>query len=135
MATNKIQRELPAAAGVSGVDGAERVGPVARRQIVDGAARLDDFRTPAEIGERPADDASGRRSPQADIADFIMPRLAEPQILQSGRALGILEQLVADIVPTFEESHELRSLAQAVLTTEIARRRELIEQLHRGIAT
>jgi hypothetical protein len=131
--TNNIRRELPAA-GVNRIDGAERVGSVAPRPLADATTRPDDRNLP-DIGERPANAAAGRTSPQADIADFIMPKLAEPGIMQGGRALGILEHLVADVIPTFQESHELRALAEAAITTEIARRRELIEQLHRGIAT
>ena len=134
METNKIHRDLPAVGGIR-IDGAERVGSVARKPLVDGATRLDDFGKSPEVGERPANAAAGRSSPQADIADFIMPKLAEPGIMQGGRALGILEHLIADIIPTFQESHELRALAETTITIEIASRRELIEQLHREIAT
>jgi hypothetical protein len=129
----KIQRELPAL-GVSRTDGLERVGPLAQKPPSADATWLNDLKSLPEIVERRGSAAEARTSPQADIADFIMPKLAEPGILQGGRALGILEHLIADIIPTFQDSHELRALAEAVIATEINRRRALLEQLHRGIA-
>jgi len=78
--------------------------------------------------------SSERHSPSQDIADFIMPRLAEPALLQVGRSLMILEQLMGTIIPTFEDSEEFQSVAAAVVHSEIARRRDLQERLHRGIS-
>jgi len=75
-----------------------------------------------------------RNSPSQDIADFIMPRLAEPALLQAGRSLMILEELMGTIIPTFEDSEEFQSVATAVIHSEIARRRDLQERLHRGIS-
>jgi hypothetical protein len=75
-----------------------------------------------------------RNSPSQDIADFIMPRLAEPALLQAGRSLRILEELMGTIIPTFGDSEEFQSVATAVIHSEIARRRDLQERLHRGIS-
>jgi hypothetical protein len=75
-----------------------------------------------------------RNSPSQDIADFIMPRLAEPSLLQAGRSLMILEELMETIIPSFEDSEEFQSVATAVIHAEIARRRDLQERLHRGIS-
>jgi hypothetical protein len=75
-----------------------------------------------------------RNSPSQDIADFIMPRLAEPALLQAGRSLRILEELMGTILPSFQESEEFQSVATAVIHSEITRRRDLQERLHRGIS-
>jgi hypothetical protein len=69
-----------------------------------------------------------------EIADFIMPRLAEPDLLQGWRSLAILEELMGAIAPAFEDSEEFRSVAKAVIHTEIVRRRHLQDRLHRGIS-
>jgi hypothetical protein len=130
----KIQRELTALGGVNRVDPSEHVGPLAQKPPSVRAVWLNDLKSPPEITERWGSATEARTSPQADIADFIMPKLAEPGILQGGRALGILEHLIADIIPTFQDSHELHALAEAVIATEIDRRRALLERLHRGIA-
>jgi hypothetical protein len=74
-------------------------------------------------------------SPSAEIADLIMPKLSDPAVLHNSRALGILEHLMANIIPTFTESKELRAIAVAVITTEIARRRELRDLTDGGIAS
>jgi hypothetical protein len=70
-----------------------------------------------------------RNSPSQDIADFIMPRLAEPALLQAGRSLRILEELMGTILPTFE-SEEFQSVATAIVHLEIRRRRDLLERFH-----
>ena len=69
-----------------------------------------------------------------EIADFVMPRLAEPGLLQGWRSLAILEELMGAIAPTFEDSEEFRAVAKAVIHTEIVRRRHLQDRLHRGIS-
>jgi len=80
------------------------------------------------------DPRAERNSPSQDIADFIMPKLAEPGLLQAGRSLIILEELMGTILPTFEDSEEFQSVATAVIHSEITRRRDLQERLHRGIS-
>jgi hypothetical protein len=80
------------------------------------------------------DPPAERNSPSQDIADFIMPRLAEPSLLQAGRSLMILEELMGTIIPRFDDSEEFQSVATAVIHSEITRRRDLQERLHRGIS-
>jgi hypothetical protein len=118
------------------------VGRLPEVQPLSPQLRRSRGKTDAEIEELDHEVVDGRSSshtsrppPGAEIADFIMPKLSDPAILHTSRALGILEHLMADIIPTFTESKELRALAVAVITTEIARRRDLLDHIHRGIAS
>jgi hypothetical protein len=99
------------------------------------AAGFEEFTALLKVAEGRVSGLAARTSPSEDLADFIMPRLSQPAILQGGRSLAILEHLVTAVIPTFEESHQLRSLAMAVIAAEITRRRDLLDRLHRGIAT
>jgi hypothetical protein len=127
----RIRYERPGAA-------AEQVGSRSRDWVVEkpDAAEIEEFNAflkaagPSVMAARVA----RRNSPSEDITDFIMPRLAEPALLQAGRSLAILEELIGAIIPTFEDSQEFQSVASAVIHTEIARRRDLQERLHRGIS-
>ena len=74
------------------------------------------------------------RSPHQDLIDFVMPRITDATVLQGGRAAAILEHLVSDILPHLADGDELRVLASAVITDEIARHRDLLTRLHAGIA-
>jgi len=71
--------------------------------------------------------------PHQCIAEFTEPRIADPAIFQGGRPLSILEQLSSDVIPTFDENEELRSLAGTVIEDEIDRHRELAARIHSGI--
>lgn len=99
------------------------------------AAEVDEFSALLKVAERRLSAVEARTSPNEDLADFIMPRLTRPAILQGGRSLAILEHLVAAVIPSLEESHQLRSLATAAIAAEITRRRDLLDRLHQGIAT
>jgi hypothetical protein len=117
--------------------GVEQPGPQSEETLrKPDAAEIQEFadflRTtgPSFFEDLPAE----RNSPSQDIADFIMPRLAEPALLQAGRSLRILEELMGTIIPTFADSEEFQSVATAVIHSEIARRRDLQERLHRGIS-
>jgi hypothetical protein len=116
---------------VSRLPEVQQLSPQLRRSRGKADAEFDD---PEVVDGRPSSHVT-RSSPGAEIADFIMPKLSDPAILHSSRALGILEHLMADIIPTFTESKELRAIAVAVITTEIARRRDLLDHIHRGIAS
>lgn len=74
------------------------------------------------------------RSPRRYIADFVMPRIFDPTVLQSERSVAILERLAASILPDLEDGEELRALAGALIAAEIARHRDLLTRLHSGIA-
>jgi hypothetical protein len=121
----------------------DRLGEAARARDVERRPRLQpvpgkaasELTTLADVEDGRTSATRKRASPSDDIADFITPKLAEPAILQSGRALGILEHLIRDIVPTLAASKEFREFATAAVATEIARRRHLLARLHRGIAT
>jgi hypothetical protein len=78
--------------------------------------------------------AAAPRSPRQHIADFVMPRLADPSILKGGRSVSILERLAADTLPQLEESEELRALAGAIIADEIARHRDLLTRLQGSVA-
>jgi hypothetical protein len=99
------------------------------------ATEVDEFSAVLKVAERRLSAVEARTSPNEDLADFIMPRLTQPAILQGGRSLAILEHLVTSVIPSFEESHQLRSLATAAIAAEISRRRDLLDRLHQGIAT
>jgi hypothetical protein len=74
------------------------------------------------------------RSPRRYIADFVMPKIFDPTVLQSERSVSILERLAASILPNLEDGEELRALAGALIADEIARHRDLLTRLHNGIA-
>jgi hypothetical protein len=99
------------------------------------ATEVDEFSALLKVAERRLSAVEARTSPSEDLADFIMPRLTQPTILQGGRSLAILEHLVTSVIPSLEESHQLRSLATAAIAAEITRRRDLLDRLHQGIAT
>jgi hypothetical protein len=115
--------------------GLDRLSP--SRAVPDADANVagvEEFTAFLKVGEGRVSALTVRTSPSEDLADFIMPRLTQPAILQGGRSLAILEHLVTAVIPTFEESNQLRSLATAVISAEITRRRELLNRLHQGIA-
>jgi hypothetical protein len=78
--------------------------------------------------------SSAARSPRRYIADFVMPKIFDPTVLQSERSVSILEQLATSILPNLEDGEELRALAGALIADEIARHRDLLTRLHNGIA-
>jgi hypothetical protein len=74
-------------------------------------------------------------SPHQCVADFAEPPISDPTIFQGSRPLSILEQLASDIIPTFDENEELRSLAGAIIADEIERHRQLAGRIHGGIVS
>ncbi len=83
-------------------------------------------------GQRAANAAA--RSPRRYIADFVVPKIFDPTVLQSERSVAILERLAASILPDLEDGEELQALAGALIADEIARHRDLLKRLHNGIA-
>jgi hypothetical protein len=59
------------------------------------------------------------------IGDIVKPEVADPQILSSERAIGILEQLLTTVLPQLKESEEFHQLASSVVGEELERRRDL----------
>jgi hypothetical protein len=134
MASGRIERE---SLDLALQDIAQQVQPIAEikpagvRPAGPRPATHQDFERLIElIGAR----ATAPRSPRQHIADFIMPRLSDPNVLQGGRPLSILERLFADTLPQLEESEELRSLAGAIIADEIARHQDLLTRLHASMA-
>jgi hypothetical protein len=109
--------------------GLERLGTPAPDRAAD--VRRNEFESllPAKPRGRVAGTA-----PKDAIAEFILPEEADASLFQNGRPLAILTRLVDEIIPSLEESDELRALAAAVVHDEIARQRDLIERLQNGTA-
>jgi hypothetical protein len=110
----------------------QQVSPQLRRSRRKANVEFEEL-DPEVVDGRPSSHIR-QSSPSAELAAFIMPRLPDPTILHTSRSLGIFEHLVAEIIPTFTESSELRAIAVAVITTEIARGRDLLAHIHGGIA-
>lgn len=119
------------------LDGIDQRVPVPAVEIKPSANRPaevapEDFEAViAAAGQRAAGAA---RSPRRYLADFVMPKMSDPSVLQSGRSLSILERLATSILPNLEDGEELRALAGALIADEIARQRDLLTRLHNGIA-
>lgn len=81
----------------------------------------------------------GQRAPQhnnsleADVVDFTIPRITEPGIFSASRSISLLQHFLDDLLPTLEESDELRVLATKLINDEISRQRDVLERLQTGI--
>ena len=136
MATGRIEGERDAAASiVQPIHGAlAEIGPSEAAAVAaPRLARYLDFEALIDIAGRRTSCAT-TRSLRQYIVDFVEPRISDPTVFQNGRSLSILEHLASDIIPTLDESKELRSLAGAIIADEIERHRELVTRLHSGIA-
>jgi hypothetical protein len=71
---------------------------------------------------------------EADIVDFTIPRITEPGIFHASRSISLLEHFLDDLLPTLDESEELRVLAARVISDEISRQRDILDRLQAGIA-
>jgi hypothetical protein len=81
---------------------------------------------------------AGEKAPQhnsleADVIDFTIPRISEPGIFSASRSISLLQHFLEDLLPTLEESEELRVLAARVIGDEISRQRDVLERLQAGI--
>jgi hypothetical protein len=72
----------------------------------------------------------GHRGLRKALAEFIIPRISEPEILGSDRRLLILQ----DLLPRLDQKTAGHALAAAVIRDEIARQRHLLSLLQKGIA-
>jgi hypothetical protein len=112
---------------------AMEIKPLANRPLETKPLTHEDFEVFINAaGQRATGTAA--RSPRRYIADFVMPKIFDPTVLQSERSLTILERLAARILPNLEDGEELRALAGALIADEIARHRDLLTRLHNGIA-
>lgn len=71
---------------------------------------------------------------EADIVDFTIPRISEPSIFHASRSISLLEHFLHNLLPTLDESEELRVLAAKVISDEISRQRDVLERLQAGLA-
>jgi hypothetical protein len=85
----------------------------------------------AGIDERKTQDHT---SLESEIVDFTIPRITEAGIFQPGKSIALLEHFLDDLLPTLDESEELRVLAARVISDEISRQRDVLERLHDGLA-
>jgi hypothetical protein len=74
-----------------------------------------------------------RRSLRDELNDYIKPRAGDPSILLAAPAIETLTEIAGGIAD-LDWSDQLRTLASAVITDEIARRRALINRRHHSIA-
>jgi len=123
------------------LDGVGRGAPPRAVDIKPSANRPEEARPVAPENFEAFINAAGQRassaaarSPRRYIADFVMPKLFDPTVLQSERSVSILEQLATSILPNLEDGEELRALTGALIADEIARHRDLLTRLHNGIA-
>ena len=70
---------------------------------------------------------------EAQVVDFVMPRISEPSIFRGGRSLVLLEFLRDAVLPVLDDNEELRELALKVIDDEISRQREVLERLQASI--
>jgi hypothetical protein len=87
--------------------------------------------TNVTVDERRTQDHS---SLEAEVVDFVIPRITEPGIFHAGKSIALLEHFLDDLLPHLDESEELRVLAARVIGDEISRQREVLERLQAGIA-
>jgi hypothetical protein len=85
----------------------------------------------ASVEERRAEEHD---SLEADIVDFTIPRITEPSIFHAGRSISLLEHFLDELLPTLDESEELRVLAARVIGDEISRQRDILDRLQAGLA-
>jgi hypothetical protein len=111
---------------------AVEIKPPASRQAASKPVTHEDFE--ALINATRQRSTGAARSPRRYIADFVMPKMLDPTVLQSEHSVSILERLAASILPNLEDGEELRALAGDLIADEIARHRDLLTRLHSGIA-
>lgn len=64
-----------------------------------------------------------------DLAELVMPQIADPEIFQSAQYTAILDELVTDVLPELEGDAEVRELIAVLLTEELDRHRSLQRRL------
>ncbi|MFC3691159.1 hypothetical protein [Chenggangzhangella methanolivorans] len=65
----------------------------------------------------------------AEIADFVMPRIADSGIFQSARYLDILDHVLAEVLPDLDVDEEARQIAALVIEEEAERHRDLQDRI------
>lgn len=91
-------------------------------------AQLKEFEALLKARQRRQQRAGGPTLTE-DLAELVMPQIADPEIFQSGRYTAILDELVTEVLPTIEEDVEVRELVALLLTEELDRHRTLQRRL------
>jgi hypothetical protein len=82
--------------------------------------------------------APGRTAPkgsiEAQLLDFRMPIVKDPDMFLVNNVIRGLETLLGDILPTWSDSPEMMRLATRVIEDELKRYQDLRERLQSGIA-
>lgn len=91
-------------------------------------AQLKEFEALLRARQRRQQRAGGPRLTE-DLAELVMPQIADPEIFQSARYTAILDELVTDVLPRIEEDVEVRELVTLLLTEELDRHRTLQRRL------
>ena len=107
---------------------------------LDGSRQAQDAATPAATtaGVYGAYTGLGTASPisplQQEMLEYVMPKIADPSILQPSRALPLLRALLSDVLPALDGNENAQQLAATVIGNEISRSRELLDRLHQGLS-
>ncbi|MEI5667835.1 hypothetical protein WBO78_26910 [Bosea sp. CCNWLW174] len=91
-------------------------------------AQLKEFEALLRARQRRQQRASGPTLTE-DLAELVMPQIADPAIFQSAQYTAILDELVSDVLPEIEEDVEVRGLVAVLLTEELDRHRSLQRRL------
>lgn len=91
-------------------------------------AQLKEFEVLLRARQRRQQRASGPTLTE-DLAELVMPQIADPAIFQSAQYTAILDELVSDVLPEIEEDVEVRGLVAVLLTEELDRHRSLQRRL------
>jgi VIT1/CCC1 family predicted Fe2+/Mn2+ transporter len=91
-------------------------------------AQLKEFEALLKARQRRQQRAGGATLTE-DLAELVMPQIADPEIFQSARYTAILDELVTDVLPVIEDDAEVRELVTLLLTEELDRHRTLQRRL------
>ncbi|SEM59324.1 hypothetical protein SAMN04515666_11524 [Bosea lupini] len=91
-------------------------------------AQLKEFEALLRARQRRQQRASGPTLTE-DLAELVMPQIADPAIFQSAQYTAILDELVSDVLPEIEEDVEVRGLVAVLLMEELDRHRSLQRRL------
>ena len=116
-------------------------GPI-ERQRLDRALESGRTADPATRAQIEAFEAMlrgrGRKSPprrgslSEEIDRLVMPEIDDPVIFNAGRSLDLLGHVIDTILPGLGADDDVAMIAEAVLTEEVDRRREIEERLLRA---
>jgi hypothetical protein len=106
--------------GAAEVSGAQAVQPPAFDAELEAIARKDAY-------------FARRRPLRTTLAEFVMPKIGDPSVMQGNSIISVMEEFVLHRLPKLEGTRELRSLAEAVIKDEIIRHRNIRMRRQQGI--